>query len=258
MKSEEVVHDLLGYDGLKIVQRKDALSFSLDSTLLADFVKITPRMKKIVDFGTGNAPIPLFLSMKTKAKIIGFEIQEEMVSLALKSVKMNHLENQIEIQHIDIKQVSQFYPASSMDLITCNPPFFKVSEDKITSQDTLEKYAKHEYLLTLEQMITSAKYLLKDGGLLCFIHRVDRLQEMMVLLNQHRFSIKRIRYVYPKQDGNALMVLFEAKKSGKLGSMILEPPLYVHESNGSYTKEILAIFRRGMELENEEDHSLSK
>lgn len=258
MKSEEVIHDLLGYDGLKIVQRKDALSFSLDSTLLADFVKITPRMRNIVDFGTGNAPIPLFLSMKTKAKIIGFEIQEEMVELAKKTVKLNKLEHQIDIQHIDIKEVNLLFPPSSVDLITCNPPFFKISEDKITSQDTLEKYAKHEYLLTLEQMIASAKYLLKDGGFLCFIHRVERLQEMMVLLNQHRFSIKRIRYVYPKQNGNALMVLFEAKKSGKLGNMILEPPLYVHESDGSYTKEIHAIFHRGKEIEDEENNSLSK
>mgnify|MGYP000099866846 CR=1 FL=1 len=46
---EEVIHDLLGYDGIKIIQRPDMFNFSLDSTLLADFVKPLTKTKKIMD-----------------------------------------------------------------------------------------------------------------------------------------------------------------------------------------------------------------
>ena len=42
----EVINDLLGYDGLKIIQRPDAFNFSLDSTLLAAFVTINNSDKK--------------------------------------------------------------------------------------------------------------------------------------------------------------------------------------------------------------------
>ena len=67
---EKVVNDLVYFDNLKIIQNKNYFNFSLDSVLLPDFVQITPNTKKIIDFCTGNAPVPLILSTKTKSKII--------------------------------------------------------------------------------------------------------------------------------------------------------------------------------------------
>ena len=81
----EVINDLLNYKNLKIVQNSDWFSFSLDSVLLADFTKVNNKMK-IMDFCCGNAPIPLFLSTKTKSKIIGVELQKEVYELAIESI----------------------------------------------------------------------------------------------------------------------------------------------------------------------------
>ena len=92
----EVVNDLLNYNNLKIVQNSDWFSFSIDSVLLANFVNVNNKMK-IVDFCTGNAPIPLFLSTRTNSKIIGIELQKQVYDLAIKSVKINNLEDQISI-----------------------------------------------------------------------------------------------------------------------------------------------------------------
>lgn len=88
---EEKIVDLLGYEGLKIVQREDILNFSIDSTILANFVSINPKAKKIIDLGCGNGYIPIFLTLRTKAQIYGVEIQPEVVELAKKSVTINHL-----------------------------------------------------------------------------------------------------------------------------------------------------------------------
>ena len=90
----EKIHELLGYENIKIIQKDDVFSFSLDSMLLANFID-TSKAQKIIDLGTGNAPIPLFLTLKTNAKIYGIEIQEEPFDLAQRSVELNHLENQI-------------------------------------------------------------------------------------------------------------------------------------------------------------------
>lgn len=46
IKNKETINNLLGYDGLKIIQHEDILNFSLDSTLLASFVSINLRDKK--------------------------------------------------------------------------------------------------------------------------------------------------------------------------------------------------------------------
>ena len=90
-----VVNDLFDYDGLKIYQYDDKFKFSLDSILLAEFVELKANTRSIVDFCTGNAPVPLILSTKTKADIIGVEIQSEIYELAQKSVKINDLEEEI-------------------------------------------------------------------------------------------------------------------------------------------------------------------
>ena len=93
IKSNEVVNDLLGYPGLKIIQRPDMFNFSLDSTILAYFVGINKTAKKIIDLGCGNGYVPIFLSLRTNAQIDGVEIQEESYDLAKRSVELNNLEN---------------------------------------------------------------------------------------------------------------------------------------------------------------------
>ena len=73
----EVINYLLDYKNLKIYQDTEMFSFSLDSVLLPNFVTLNKNIKNILDIGCGNAVIPLILSTKTDAKIIGVEIQKE-------------------------------------------------------------------------------------------------------------------------------------------------------------------------------------
>ena len=124
----EIENRLLNYKNLKIIQNTDYFAFSLDSVLLANFVTINKSTKNIIDFCTGNAPIPLILSTKTDAKITGVEIQKEIYDLASKSVKINNLEDKIEILNMDIKDLPKIYETDTFDVITCNPPYFKVKE----------------------------------------------------------------------------------------------------------------------------------
>lgn len=239
---EKELHNLMAYEGLKIYQNKNCLSFSIDSVLLADFVKVTPRLHNIMDFGTGFGPIPLFLSMRTKAKIIGIDLLQEACEYATESVIYNHLEDQITIKNVDIMKAHELFPTSFFDVITCNPPFFKVSSEKVLNDSDSFTMARHETHLTLENMIVQAKRMLSTGGSLVFIHRVDRLEEIILLLNKHRFAIKRMKYVYPKMGKKALMVLIDAKSNGNKGSMELYEPLYIYDSMGEYTPEIQRIF----------------
>ena len=126
MENQEVINYLLAYNDLKIIQRKDMFNFSLDTVLLASFCTLNKDLHKIIDFGTNNAAIPLLLSRRTDKEIIGIEIQKDAVELAIKNVKLNHLENQITIIHNDIKDYVQ--TSEKFKLVVCNPPFFKVGE----------------------------------------------------------------------------------------------------------------------------------
>ena len=239
----EVINDLLGYDGLKIIQRPDMFNFSLDSTLLADFVKPLTKTKKIMDLGTGNAPIPLFLTLKTNAHITGIEIQEKVYDIAKRNIELNNLTEQITIKNLDIKELHKHYNNSEFDIITCNPPFFKYKATSNTNKTDYKTIARHEVLITLEEIIIAVKKLLKTRGSFCMVHRTDRLEEIIVLLNKHNFNVKRLRFVYPKKGEESNAVLIDATSNGSPGLKLLEP-LYVHENN-EYTDEIRRIFNYG-------------
>ena len=47
--------------------------------------------KKIIDFCTGNAPIPMLMSFRTKARIFGVELQKAVYDLGAQSVKENKM-----------------------------------------------------------------------------------------------------------------------------------------------------------------------
>lgn len=236
------LHDLFATPGIKIYQDKEHLSFSIDSILLADFVLIQPRMKNIIDFGTGFGPIPLFLSTRTKAHLYGIDINNEAIELAKESVSLNHLEHQIELSVMDVKESYKYFASSMMDTVVCNPPFFRVTDQKVQNQVKAKTDARHETSLTLEEMIVSAKRLLTSGGSLTFIHRTDRLEEIILLLNKHRFHIKRMQYVYPKPGRKAMMVLIDARSNSSTGSLELLEPLYIMDSEGRYTNAVYPSF----------------
>ncbi|MBI9008921.1 MAG: methyltransferase [Tenericutes bacterium] len=244
---KEEIHDLLAYDGLKIIQRKDLFRFSLDSLLLADFVNINLRAKKIIDFGTGLGPIPLYLSLKTEKDIVGIDIQADAVALAKKSVELNHLENQIKIYKRDILEAYKDYETNSFDIITINPPFFKYHHDEFLNDLDAFTIARHEVYIDLEGIFVSARKMITSGGSLSFIHRANRLEEIILLLNKHGFVMKRIKFVYTKESKDAMMVLIDARANGNTGDLKIEKPLVIYDENNQYTEEVLKIFHLGDE-----------
>lgn len=237
----EVLNDLVGYKNLKIFQNTDWFSFSLDSVLLPNFVTLNKNIETIMDLGCGNAPIPLILSTKTSAKIVGVEIQKDSYELAKKSVLYNKLEDRIELLNMDMKELKNTYSTNSVDVITCNPPYFKYLETSNLNDDEHKIIARHEKTITLEDIVSLSRYLLKNNGILAMVHRTDRLIEIISLFQKYGLEVKKIRFVYPKMDMESNMVLIEGRKNGKVGLKIL-PPLYAHNEDGSYTEEVLKMF----------------
>lgn len=237
----KVINDLLGYKNLNIVQDTQMFSFSLDSVLLPNFITLNKKVEKILDIGCGNGPIPLILSTKTNAKIIGVEIQPEVAALANESVKLNNLNNQIQIINDDINNLVKNLETEMFDVITCNPPFFKALETSNFNQSDYKTIARHEVNLTIEQVIKISRKLLKNKGILGIIHRPERLMEILFLLNENNLIPKKIKFVYPRFNSEANMVLIEAKKNGNPGLKVLEP-LFVHQDNGDYTDYVKKYF----------------
>lgn len=237
----EVKNRLLNYKDLVIMQNTDWFSFSLDSVLLPNFVTINKNIENIIDFCTGNAPIPLILSTKTNAKIYGVELQKEIYELAVKTIKLNNLENKIEIINDDIKNLSNYFETEFFDIITCNPPYFKYSENSNINKNKIKTIARHEVYIDLNIIFSIAKKILKNGGVIAIVHRPDRLIEIIETMKKNNIEPKKIQFIYPKENSECNAILIEGKKNGKPGLKILKP-VYVHDEDGNYKEDIKKLF----------------
>lgn len=234
--NDERIDYLVADESMQIIQSNTAFSFSLDAVLLAQFVNIPIQKGKILDLCTGNGAIPLLLSKRTNASIVGVEIQERIVDMARRSVQLNHLTNQLSMIHGDLKHMQHELGQSTFDVVTCNPPYFRNTRTTEHNHNTFLTIARHEVACTLEDVVKACKLHVRPGGKVAMVHRPNRLVDILTLFRTYAIEPKRIQYVYPKEGKDANMLLIEGIRDGKSDCKVL-PPLYIYNEDGTYTKE---------------------
>ncbi|WP_054695238.1 tRNA1(Val) (adenine(37)-N6)-methyltransferase [Syntrophomonas palmitatica] len=231
----ESLDDLI-LGGMKVIQARQGYRFSLDAVILAHFARLD-GVANAVDLGTGSGVIPLLLALRDEnIHITGIEIQDEAAERACRSVSYNGLSERIRIIQADMKDISQYLPAGQAQLVLSNPPFWKKGEGHV-SQDPAAALSRHEIAVDLKGVVEAASYLLSPRGHFCFIHRTERLQEIIVALSASRLKLTRMRTVHSFPHEESRLVLLEAQKNGRKSLQIL-PPLFIYESPGNYGVEI--------------------
>lgn len=239
IKENERIDDLQR-NGYQIIQDSEKFCFGMDAVLLSGFVRVKSRAK-VLDMGTGTGIIPLLVEAKTQAAhISAIEIQEESADMARRSVRLNGLENKIDIVTGDLREADKFFDAASFDVITCNPPYM-IGQHGLTNPDAPKAIARHEILCTLEDVVRTAAKLLKPGGAFCMVHRPFRLAEIICVMTEYKLEPKRMKLVYPYIDKEPNMVLIEGRRGGK-PRMTVEKPLIVFQEPNIYTDEICDVY----------------
>lgn len=250
LHSGERMDDLLTHN-LKIIQSPEVFSFSLDAVLLARFAGI-PKRGRILDLCTGNGVIPLLLTTRTEAYIDGIEIQPRLADMALRSVQYNDLSDRIKIIENDLREWK--VEGELYDAVTVNPPYLPLQSGD-HKDNHHQAMARHEIGCTLEDVIAACSRAVRPGGRVSMVHRPTRLVDIIDLMRRYRLEPKRIRFVHPRMDAEANMVLIEGTREGRPESRLL-PPLIVYGENGDYSPELLAVFYgKAAELPDFERHN---
>lgn len=241
--------DDLNINNLKLIQNKEYFMFGIDSVLLSSIVKSSPNFC-IVDFCTGSGVIPLLLTTRVKfAKIVGVELQKEMYDLAVRNVKLNNLEESIDVLNLDIKEYKKIIEyikenvnkSGNVDVIVCNPPYKEVGTG-IVNENCVKYIARHEEKCTLEDIFLSSKKLLKTKGKLYLVHKPERLADLICLARKYNLEVKNIELLQPTLDKKPSIVLLEYVKNGKKG-LNISPVITQFDENGEYSQKIKEIYR---------------
>lgn len=239
LKENERIDDL-ERNGYQIIQDAKRFCFGMDAVLLSGFARVKDGAR-VLDLGTGTGIIPILLEAKTgAAHLTGLEIQPDSADMARRSVKLNGLENKIDIVTGDLKEAGSLFDAASFDVVISNPPYM-IGQHGITNPGDAKAIARHEVLCTLRDVIEQAAKLLRPGGNFFMVHRPFRLAEIMVLLHEYKLEPKRMQLVYPYVDKEPNMVLIEANRGGR-PRMTVEKPLIVYREPGVYMPEIYDIY----------------
>lgn len=234
--------DYMYNDDLRIIQEKDAFSFSLDTLLLGYFAQIKIHDNyKVVDLCSGNAAASIYMSYFNRAHYDAVEIQADMADQARRSIELNKLENRIEVHCLNALEAPKKLGKDKYDMVVVNPPYFKVPKGHVINPDEKKALARHELAINLEQIIKVSSDMLKMKGKMFMVHRPERLGEIMHYCLENHLSVKWVQPFVSKRNADANLVVVEAIRNTASYGLTLRDAIVVHNPDGSFTPEIEQI-----------------
>lgn len=228
---------------VQVLQRRLGYRFTLDPLLLAHFAVYEggALRGRLMDLGTGCGIIPLVLARRLGRKdITALELQPRLFSLAERNVYLNRCEREVTLVRGDLRRVEEQFPAGSFAHVLCNPPYRTRASGR--SSLSIEKaIARHELACELPDVARASAHLLMTRGSLCMVYPASRFSDLVSMLRACRLEPRTVRWVHPRTDRPAKLVLLHAVKGGRADLTVL-PPLVVHaDDEHAFTDEVSAM-----------------
>jgi tRNA1Val (adenine37-N6)-methyltransferase len=232
--------DTLFQGRLLFYQHQRGYRFSLDAVLLAGLTKVA-TVDRVIDLGTGCGVIPLILARRGQGREwVGVEIQPELADLARRNVEINGGDPRISIMELDFRDISSHLPPGGYDLVLSNPPYRRLHTGRV-NPDRQRALARHELTASVADVFAAGSYLLPAAGRLAIIYPAARLAHLLVIAKEHGFSPKRLTVIHSNEQSLGRLVHLECLKAGG-EELQIEPPLYIYQTDGQYTKALQALY----------------
>lgn len=217
-------------ENIKLIQKKNGLTFGTDAFLLASFIKAAPR-KSAAELGSGTGIISLLLAERNKfEKIFAIEVQKDFAVLTERNADINGLNEKITVINANVTDVKSDATDGELDAVFTNPPYMKTTSGKRNESDA--KYiARHEVCGDINDFCAAGFRLLKHGGKFYAVWRPDRICDLFCAMRENRLEPKVITFVHADAESEPSMVLVSATKGGASGA-IVTAPLFLYENGG--------------------------
>ncbi|MBE6538842.1 MAG: methyltransferase domain-containing protein [Ruminococcaceae bacterium] len=206
---------------LRLIQKKDGLTYGTDAYLLAAYIRASKKARA-AELGSGTGIVSLLCAAREKLnKIYAIEIQEDFAELCKRNAKLNELEDKVVSVYADARTITPEMLGGEVDIVFSNPPYMKVDSGKRNEHD--EKFiARHEVCGDIDDFCSSAAKILRYGGLFYCVYRPDRLSDLFSAMKKSRLEPKHMTFVSADKDTQPSIVLIEAKKGASTGLKITQ------------------------------------
>ncbi len=229
---------------VKLAQPVKGYRAGMDAALLAaacaGVCDEKPRLGSALEAGCGAGAALLSLKARCPGlQLTGVERDAAYADLARGNVMLNAARD-VTILTGDIAGGFRALGRERVDLVFCNPPYFD-DPDQLRAPHEAKRPA---WIADdgLGAWLDFAMAAVKDGGEIVFIHRADRLGDLLGGLSARCGSFM-VRPVQPFAERDAKRVLVRAQRLGKAPLRLL-PPLVLHDGGErKHTDEVEAILR---------------
>ena len=224
-----------------LYQPNDGYCYNSDTHFLYNFIienlKIFKNVKgELLDIGSGSGILGLLVCRDNKRLNLNqCEIQEKFQKLTEINSKNNKIENNIYKEDFNNCTFDKTF-----DICVSNPPFYHTNVVKSVNENI--KIARYNDSLPLEIFIKKTYNILSSNGKFFFCYDVKQINDIIYLLNKHKFNIEAMQFVYPKIDKDATLILVYARKNSKSMTKVLSP-LVVFE-NENFTSKVEQIYKQ--------------
>lgn len=225
---------------VRLLQPRRGYRVAVDPVLLAAAVDARGA-ERVLDLGAGVGAVGLCLCARVAGcSVVGIELQTALAALAERNAALNGLQKRMKTI---VHDAAQPLPKDlgSFDHVATNPPYLAAAVAD-PSPDPMKALATVESSADLARWLSVATAALKPAGTLAVIHRAERLDELVGLLDRLGWRDIAIKRLPP-----APRLLVRARRAEQV--MRREsPPLTLHRPDGGYTDEAEAILRHAAPL----------
>jgi tRNA1(Val) A37 N6-methylase TrmN6 len=237
-----------GLLGGRIRLRQPAIGYrvAIDPVFLAASVPAQPQ-QLVLDVGCGAGAAMLCLAARVPhSRVVGLEMQRDLVRLAGDNVILNGLEARASVMIGDLLHPPPRLSPGAFDHVMANPPFNPrglanpgAAPERSTA--TIEGDAD------LDAWVRFSLAMVRAKGTVTFVHRADRIDALLGQIAGRAGEVV-VFPLWPGPDKAASRVLVRARKQVAAPAR-LAPGLVLHELDGRLTAGADGVLREGRGLE---------
>lgn len=201
---------------------------------------------RILDVGCGVGAVALcYAARASSTDIVGLELQPQLAMLAEYNIAANGLGKRMQVMTGDLLNPPPEPRRGSFDEVMANPPYLRAGQAD-PSLDVTKAVSTIEGAADLACWVRFCVAMAKPSGGITFIHRADRLDELLALLFEQVGGII-VFPLWPSAGQPAKRVIVHGRRGAK-APLRLSPGMVLHTESNGFTYEAESVLRDGVAL----------